>query len=89
MIIVIDDLLDDFSTEQAVAHYFDDTHDVTDALEHLIIREEKDKREHHNFWPSTSHFHHKEIVQDLFPKMTYNLWLNKSLEEMLHKTNSE
>ena len=42
-IMVIDDVLDDFSTEQAVALYFKDTEDLTEARDHLITREDWNK----------------------------------------------
>ena len=37
---VINNVLDDFSTEQAVALYFEDLKDLAEAKDHLIDREE-------------------------------------------------
>jgi hypothetical protein len=45
VIMVINDMLDDFSTEQAVALYFDDINDLTEARDHLIDREDWDEEE--------------------------------------------
>lgn len=44
-IMVIDDMLDDFPTEQAVVLYFEDTKDLTEAQDHLITREDWNKEE--------------------------------------------
>ena len=44
-IMVIDDVLDDFSTEQAVALYFEDLADITEARDHLITREDWDEED--------------------------------------------
>ena len=91
-IMVIDDVLDDFSTEQAVALYFEDLKDLAEARDHLIDREEWDEEETKKNISSVDQdlvVATKEIIQELFPMMTFNLWQKKSQEDMLRKMNSE
>ena len=89
---VIDDVLDDFSTEQAVALYFEDLKDLVEARGHLIDREEWDEEETKKNTSSVDQdlvVAIKEIIQELFPMMTFNLWQKKSQEDMIQKMNSE
>ena len=91
-IMVIDDMLDDFSTEQAVALYFEDLKDLAEARDHLIDREEWDEEKTKKNISSVDQdlvVATKEIIQELFPMMTFNLWQKKSQEDMLRKMNSE
>ncbi len=80
-IMVIDDVLDDLTTEHAVALYFDDTEDLTKAKDHLITREDWNEEEitkNITMADQTLVVTTKEIVQELFPLMTFKLWQIKS-----------
>ena len=71
-IMVIDDVLDDFSTEQAVALYFDNTEDLTEARNHLITREDWNEEEitkNITMADQTLVATTKEIIQELFPSL--------------------
>ncbi len=91
-IMVIEDVVDDFPTEQEVALYFEDTEDLTEARDHLITREDWNEEEitkNITMADQTLITTTKEIIQELFPLMTFELWQRKSQEDMLWKINSE
>ena len=75
-----------------MALYFEDLADITEARDHLITREDwnaeeivKNITEADQTLVTTT----KAIIEELFPKMTYELWQPKSQEDMLRKMNSE
>ena len=89
---VIDDVHDDFSTEQAVALYFNDINDIMEAQDHLRDREDWGKEETKKniaMVNQATDVATKEIVPELFPMMAFNLQQKKSQDNMLCKMNSE
>lgn len=73
VIIVINHMLGDFSTEHAVALH---TGNITEAHGHLIVREDWDKKESKQSITTANQIlvvATKQIVQEFFLMMTYNL----------------